>query len=642
MEKNKFFMGLMVLIFTLVCGFAVNAAVVINEVLANPTGAEPANEFIELYNDGSSAVNISGYRLNDTDSTYAFPDTTEIAASGFLVFYGSVTGMTLDNAADTVYLLDVTNTTLDSISYTGTTEGSSIGSRPDGSTNIVAFTVPTPNATNNRAPNLTTSISTISWNEDATTTIDLDSYFTDPDADSMSYSATSVNNINVSINQTDGVVTFTPDTNFAGTRYVVFTATDGLLSTNSNNVTLTVNNVNDAPVIASTAVTTATEDTAYSYSVVATDADSDNLSYSITTYPTGMTISTAGVISWTPSTNGTYAVTASVSDGTVSATQSWNITVSEGIKLEIYDLDVKVDDKTSSGLSDGRTISKDAEPGSTVTFKVEVKNTYSDEVDIEIEDIVITVTIEGIDDGEDLDEETDDFNLDADKKKKKSLTFDIPFLVEKDSYDVIIKVEGTDEDGKDHELEWKLVLDVDKSNHELMIYKADLTSDTLECRRTTNLNVEIINIGEEDEDEVVVEVQSDELGIDYYVVDIELDAGSDEDSVYENSFDITLPEDLAAGSYSIKITTYRDTTRVEDTKTVTLIVEECITVAEEEEEEEKIVDVEYIQEPAVTAAPVTHRTGELAESPTYVAVLVAMLIVIFGGVIYSVGLLLKK
>jgi hypothetical protein len=39
--------------------------VVLNEVLANPAGAEPAEEWVELYNDGAGPVDLSGFALED-------------------------------------------------------------------------------------------------------------------------------------------------------------------------------------------------------------------------------------------------------------------------------------------------------------------------------------------------------------------------------------------------------------------------------------------------------------------------------------------------------------------------------------------------------------------------------------------------
>jgi len=121
---NKAFFGLTMLIFTLFFASVANAAVVVNEVLANPSGAEPTNEFIELYNDGLTGdVNLSGYRLNNSVSSYVIPDGTVITSNSFLSFDGTTTGLTLDNTADTIYFLDVTNTTLDGMTYDTTLDG---------------------------------------------------------------------------------------------------------------------------------------------------------------------------------------------------------------------------------------------------------------------------------------------------------------------------------------------------------------------------------------------------------------------------------------------------------------------------------------------------------------------------------------
>lgn len=49
------------------------ARVLLNEVLANPLSAEPANEWIELYNDGSAAADLAEVRLLDPGSVVALP-----------------------------------------------------------------------------------------------------------------------------------------------------------------------------------------------------------------------------------------------------------------------------------------------------------------------------------------------------------------------------------------------------------------------------------------------------------------------------------------------------------------------------------------------------------------------------------------
>jgi hypothetical protein len=50
--------------------------VVINEVMANPAGAEPAQEWVELYNDGPSATPLEGFSLDDAGGHAALPEAT--------------------------------------------------------------------------------------------------------------------------------------------------------------------------------------------------------------------------------------------------------------------------------------------------------------------------------------------------------------------------------------------------------------------------------------------------------------------------------------------------------------------------------------------------------------------------------------
>lgn len=88
---------------------------------------------------------------------------------------------------------------------------------------------------------------------------------------------------------------------------------------------------NQPPVITSTPVTSATIGQLYSYSVTADDPNGDVLTYSLTTNkPNGMEIVPfTGFISWIPTVSGNFDVTIEVSDGKLSDTQSFTITVEE-------------------------------------------------------------------------------------------------------------------------------------------------------------------------------------------------------------------------------------------------------------------------------------------------------------------------
>lgn len=95
----------------------------------------------------------------------------------------------------------------------------------------------------NAVPLLNSSVQNKTWSEDASATINLSSSFADIDGDNMTYNFTSVSNIAISVNNSTGISTLTPDADFNGIRYVIFFAYDGTNLTSSNNVTLTINDV---------------------------------------------------------------------------------------------------------------------------------------------------------------------------------------------------------------------------------------------------------------------------------------------------------------------------------------------------------------------------------------------------------------
>ncbi|MBK9266298.1 MAG: lamin tail domain-containing protein [Polyangiaceae bacterium] len=50
------------------------AHVVLNEVMANPIGPEPHQEWVELYNDGQADAALSGYRILDIGGETVLPE----------------------------------------------------------------------------------------------------------------------------------------------------------------------------------------------------------------------------------------------------------------------------------------------------------------------------------------------------------------------------------------------------------------------------------------------------------------------------------------------------------------------------------------------------------------------------------------
>ncbi|MEI8096950.1 MAG: lamin tail domain-containing protein [Candidatus Moraniibacteriota bacterium] len=90
----------------------------INELLANPTGDEGDNEFIEFFNTSDKIVDLSNWTIKDTSSgKYIFPSNTKIQPKNFLVIYRMAFIFALNNSDETVSLLDPNGAEKDKVSY---------------------------------------------------------------------------------------------------------------------------------------------------------------------------------------------------------------------------------------------------------------------------------------------------------------------------------------------------------------------------------------------------------------------------------------------------------------------------------------------------------------------------------------------
>lgn len=104
--------------------YETSTAIVLSELLPNPTGSDSTDEWVEIFNTGSKKVSLHGWQLTD-ESTYHTIQDISIAAGEYLVFEISETGINLNNTGDKIYLIDPYNTIVQGTEYTNSTEGSS-------------------------------------------------------------------------------------------------------------------------------------------------------------------------------------------------------------------------------------------------------------------------------------------------------------------------------------------------------------------------------------------------------------------------------------------------------------------------------------------------------------------------------------
>ncbi|MCB0807563.1 MAG: CotH kinase family protein [Bacteroidales bacterium] len=124
-------------------------------------------DWFELYNSGSSSLDLGGYYLSDDQDEpdkWQFPDGSEIQPNGFIRVWATgrdlVVGdhyhvnFRLSQTKDTpesIVLSDMNLNQLDAVQLQLTQKEHARGRKPDGSENWVIFTNPTPKATNNNA-----------------------------------------------------------------------------------------------------------------------------------------------------------------------------------------------------------------------------------------------------------------------------------------------------------------------------------------------------------------------------------------------------------------------------------------------------------------------------------------------------------
>lgn len=325
-----------------------------------------------------------------------------------------------------------------------------------------------------------------------------------------------------------------------------------------------------------------------------------------------------------------------------------------GTKLIFSDVDVKVGSKTSKNLDDGDTIDDEAEPGDTVEFRIEVKNNFTNAEDLEIEDVTVETTIEEVDDGDDLDEESADFDLGADDDKRITLRFQLPLEIEEDTFDVTIHAEGEDENGTDHERDMRLKLEVEKESHLLKITRNTLTPAEVSCnRRNLQVATTVINIGNEDEEDVSVQVLNQDLGIDLSQNVDELTAEPNEDeSRFSHVFSFNVPNDAEAGSYPIIVRALYDESRKKAEETATLTISDCSTLGgQTSQTSEEGQDVTVITPSSgkttttvVQNPPGTTITSEsLFKSNAFVTgIIIAEIVAVIVGIILIVSLFRRR
>jgi len=147
----------------------------------------------------------------------------------------------------------------------------------------------------------------------------------DPDTDPMTFTATGLPP-NLTIHPNSGTISGTLPFTSSGVYPVTVTVSDGSF-TDTETFTWTVGGVNRAPVLTNPGPQSAIFRQPFLLRLSASDPDGDALTFSGTGLPSGMSIDTSGLISGAATAEGLFTVSVTVTDGTLSDTESFTLTV---------------------------------------------------------------------------------------------------------------------------------------------------------------------------------------------------------------------------------------------------------------------------------------------------------------------------
>jgi hypothetical protein len=102
--------------------------VIFSELLPSPEGPDEKEEWIELFNQNSFEVDLSGWKIEDVSgkiTAFTFPKETKISSQEFLVFSRPTTKISLNNDGDGLVLLLPDGKTIDSVNYSKAPRGQS-------------------------------------------------------------------------------------------------------------------------------------------------------------------------------------------------------------------------------------------------------------------------------------------------------------------------------------------------------------------------------------------------------------------------------------------------------------------------------------------------------------------------------------
>jgi hypothetical protein len=246
-----------------------------------------------------------------------------------------------------------------------------------------------------------------------------------------------------------------------------------------------------------------------------------------------------------------------------------NIKTNANSKLSFDSVKVSLEDGSWKNIDNNDTLGDDAKPGDTFAVKVKLENLFTDDEEIDMDNVEVIALFKGAgESGDDIDGDSESVDIDAGEKSSEvEIDFDetmIDWEATSGKLEMTLEATGNDDNGATHTAAYNFYIEVKRSTSGEIVFTRFSAQPTVQCGNSFVIYADGRSVGEDSEDEVVLKIQNDNLGIDIretfsmgaYDGDEDCDAIDEgEDSEcreFSYSKAIQIPADMAPGTYTIE------------------------------------------------------------------------------------------
>ncbi len=251
-------------------------------------------------------------------------------------------------------------------------------------------------------------------------------------------------------------------------------------------------------------------------------------------------------------------ITVEWTDSTGTNTASLDVEVLSIIDIEdgyLY-INDNLEESVDSDDTDDSSTDMEISPEDEISFYFNIVNLFDEDYDNGDIEGTITVTMDDDEFGDEIEEDVD-FDIDPDAEtgdNDNKISFKVPLEAEEGEYEFVVLFETEDGNGAEYETEWTITLELVREDDDVKITDYEFGTN-VKCNEAPRFTVDVTNYGNDDQNDMSVELSSTDLSIDDSIT-FDINEGTDKGD-NEDSFDfyLSIPE-IESNEYTLQVDLY--------------------------------------------------------------------------------------